>query len=61
MFKVPSESKQGEFVNFRAILLTRCQREFEKDKSSEQLFVEKREEIEKADVSKVDFYLYSAG
>lgn len=30
--KVVSTSKQGEFVNFRAILLTRCQREFENDK-----------------------------
>ena len=27
--KVPSNTKYGEFVNFRAILLTRCQNEFE--------------------------------
>ena len=33
--KVPSTSKPGEFVNFRAILLTRCQKEFEKDKTNE--------------------------
>ena len=52
MFKVPSESKPGESVNFRAVLLTRCQREFEKDKSSEMLFIEKRQEIDKADVSR---------
>ncbi|XP_053379539.1 eukaryotic translation initiation factor 4 gamma 1-like [Mercenaria mercenaria] len=49
MFKVQSESKPGEMVNFRAVLLTRCQREFEKDKSSEALFITKREEIEKAE------------
>ena len=52
MFKVPSESKPGESVNFRAVLLTRCQREFEKDKSSEMMFIEKRQEIEKAAVSR---------
>ena len=33
--KVPSTEKSGEFVNFRAILLTRCQLEFEKDKDAE--------------------------
>jgi len=36
-------------VNFRAVLLTRCQREFEKDKSSEVTFIAKREEIEKTE------------
>ena len=58
LFKVPSESKQGETVNFRAVLLTRCQREFEKDKSSEQLFAEKRQEIEKAEVSYFHFQIF---
>ena len=48
-FKVQSETKPGEFVNFRAVLLTRCQREFEKDKSSEVTFIAKREEIEKTE------------
>ncbi|KAL3861762.1 hypothetical protein ACJMK2_007784 [Sinanodonta woodiana] len=47
MFKVPAESKQGD-VNFRALLLTRCQREFEKANSSEKEFDSKRKEIEKA-------------
>ncbi|KAK3598299.1 hypothetical protein CHS0354_010275 [Potamilus streckersoni] len=47
MFKVPAESKQGD-VNFRALLLTRCQREFEKANSSEKEFDTKRKEIEKA-------------
>ena len=36
-------------MNFRAVLLTRCQREFEKDKSAEAIFVTKRKEIEEAD------------
>ncbi|XP_052211936.1 eukaryotic translation initiation factor 4 gamma 1-like isoform X2 [Dreissena polymorpha] len=49
MFKVQSDSKSNEMVNFRAVLLTRCQREFEKDKSSEAVFVTKREEIEKCE------------
>ncbi|XP_045163531.2 eukaryotic translation initiation factor 4 gamma 3-like [Mercenaria mercenaria] len=48
-FKVQSDSKPGEMVNFRAVLLTRCQREFEKDTSSEALFVTKRKDIEKAE------------
>ena len=52
MFKVPSESKPGESVNFRAVLLTLCQREFEKDKSSEMMFMEKRQEIMKVAVSR---------
>jgi hypothetical protein len=33
--QVFSTEKSGEFVNFRAILLTRCQLEFEKDKDAE--------------------------
>ncbi|XP_052760532.1 eukaryotic translation initiation factor 4 gamma 1-like isoform X2 [Mya arenaria] len=49
MFKVQSETKPGEMVNFRAVLLTRCQREFEKDKSSEAIFVTRREEIAKCE------------
>eukprot|EP00105_Crassostrea_gigas_P039443 XP_019923591.1 PREDICTED: eukaryotic translation initiation factor 4 gamma 3 isoform X6 [Crassostrea gigas] len=35
MIKVASTSKQGEYVNFRAILLTRCQKEFDKDSVKE--------------------------
>ncbi|KAK3602704.1 hypothetical protein CHS0354_017146 [Potamilus streckersoni] len=46
MFKVPAESKKGD-VNFRALLLTRCQREFEKTNSSEKDFDSKRKKIEK--------------
>ncbi|KAL3861765.1 hypothetical protein ACJMK2_007786 [Sinanodonta woodiana] len=50
-FKVPADSKQG-VVNFRALLLTRCQREFEKAISSEKEFDSKRKEIEKATMEK---------
>ncbi|XP_045188996.2 eukaryotic translation initiation factor 4 gamma 1-like isoform X1 [Mercenaria mercenaria] len=32
MLKVPSDSKSGEFVNFRAVLLDRCQKEFSKNR-----------------------------
>ena len=48
-FKVAAENKPREMVNFRAVLLTRCQREFEKDKSSEAIFKEKREKIQAAE------------
>ncbi len=41
-------------VTFRKLLLNRCQREFEKDKSQEADFAQMKEEIEKAEgVSKV--------
>ncbi|XP_065935828.1 eukaryotic translation initiation factor 4 gamma 3 isoform X4 [Magallana gigas] len=45
MIKVASTSKLGEYVNFRAILLTRCQKEFEKDKDSEKEMEERRKVI----------------
>ena len=48
--KVASNTKQGEFVNFRAILLTRCQKEFEKDKDSEKEMEERRKVIDKTQV-----------
>ncbi|XP_069119256.1 LOW QUALITY PROTEIN: eukaryotic translation initiation factor 4 gamma 3-like [Argopecten irradians] len=50
MIKVPSKTKQGEYVNFRAILLTRCQKEFEKDKDTEQEMERRRKEIKEAKV-----------
>ncbi|XP_078338114.1 eukaryotic translation initiation factor 4 gamma 1-like isoform X6 [Crassostrea virginica] len=52
MIKVASNTKQGEFVNFRAILLTRCQKEFEKDKDSEKEMEERRKVIDKTQDSK---------
>ncbi|XP_041377954.1 eukaryotic translation initiation factor 4 gamma 1-like [Gigantopelta aegis] len=49
MLKVPSESKPGESVNFRVILLTRCQREFERDKDDQVIFDKKRKELDEAE------------
>lgn len=48
--KVASTSKQGEYVNFRAILLMRCQEVFEKDKDSEKEMDERRKVIEQTQV-----------
>lgn len=36
-------------MNFRALLLTRCQREFEKDKDTELDMSRRQEEIDKAE------------
>ena len=33
--RVPQEDNPKEFINFRKVLLVRCQTEFEKDKSDE--------------------------
>lgn len=46
MIKVASTSKQGEYVHFRAVLLTRCQKEFEKGKDSEKEIRKRKEVIE---------------
>uniref|UniRef100_A0A4W3H324 Eukaryotic translation initiation factor 4 gamma, 3b n=1 Tax=Callorhinchus milii TaxID=7868 RepID=A0A4W3H324_CALMI len=42
MLKVPMADKPGAWVNFRKLLLNRCQKEFEKDKA-EDIFNEKRQ------------------
>ncbi|KAK6174828.1 hypothetical protein SNE40_013400 [Patella caerulea] len=47
--KVPSDSKPGEKVNFRVILLTKCQREFEKDKDVEIDLEARQKKIDEAD------------
>ncbi|ESO89979.1 hypothetical protein LOTGIDRAFT_124155, partial [Lottia gigantea] len=46
--KVPSDSKPGEMVNFRTILLTNCQKEFMKDNDVESDLEERRKKIEEA-------------
>lgn len=46
--KVPSESAPGTVVNFRAILVTRCQKEFEKDKDNQIEIDKKRKEMNAA-------------
>lgn len=48
LLRVPSATKAGEIVNFRGVLLTRCQKEFEKDTAEEATLSKKRQEIENA-------------
>ena len=57
---MPSTEKSGEFVNFRAILLTRCQLEFEKDKDAEDKIEKLRAAMkEETDVSqKIKYHIY---
>ncbi|XP_071091109.1 eukaryotic translation initiation factor 4 gamma 3-like isoform X2 [Haliotis cracherodii] len=47
--KVPSNSKQGETVSFRVMLLTRCQREFEKVNDAQVDLYRRKKAIEEAD------------
>ncbi|XP_036409955.1 eukaryotic translation initiation factor 4 gamma 1a isoform X2 [Megalops cyprinoides] len=44
--KVPTADKQGVTVNFRKLLLNRCQKEFEKDKDNDEIFEKKQKELE---------------
>ncbi|XP_029308570.1 eukaryotic translation initiation factor 4 gamma 1a isoform X2 [Cottoperca gobio] len=46
--KVPTTDKPGVFVNFRKLLLNRCQKEFEKDQDDDEIFERKQKEIEAA-------------
>ncbi|XP_037644299.1 eukaryotic translation initiation factor 4 gamma 1-like, partial [Sebastes umbrosus] len=46
--KVPTSDKPGVFVNFRKLLLNRCQKEFEKDQDDDEIFEKKQKEIEAA-------------
>uniref|UniRef100_A0A672JBI7 Eukaryotic translation initiation factor 4 gamma, 1a n=1 Tax=Salarias fasciatus TaxID=181472 RepID=A0A672JBI7_SALFA len=44
--KVPTTDKPGVFVNFRKLLLNRCQKEFEKDQDDDEIFETKQKELE---------------
>ncbi|XP_039999691.1 eukaryotic translation initiation factor 4 gamma 1a [Xiphias gladius] len=44
--KVPTSDKPGVFVNFRKLLLNRCQKEFEKDQDDDEIFEKKQKEME---------------
>ncbi|XP_077693205.1 eukaryotic translation initiation factor 4 gamma 3 isoform X12 [Eretmochelys imbricata] len=44
--KVPMADKPGSTVNFRKLLLNRCQKEFEKDKADDDVFEKKQKELE---------------
>ncbi|XP_030077926.1 eukaryotic translation initiation factor 4 gamma 3 isoform X5 [Microcaecilia unicolor] len=46
--KVPMADKPGNTVNFRKLLLNRCQKEFEKDKADDDVFEKKQKELESA-------------
>ncbi|XP_042352934.1 eukaryotic translation initiation factor 4 gamma 1a isoform X2 [Plectropomus leopardus] len=46
--KVPTSDKPGVFVNFRKLLLNRCQKEFEKDQDDDEIFEKKQKEMEAA-------------
>uniref|UniRef100_A0A8C7HRK4 Eukaryotic translation initiation factor 4 gamma 1 n=1 Tax=Oncorhynchus kisutch TaxID=8019 RepID=A0A8C7HRK4_ONCKI len=47
--KVPTTDKPGVTVNFRKLLLNRCQKEFEKDKDDDAIFEKKQEELDSAE------------
>uniref|UniRef100_A0A665UBE5 Eukaryotic translation initiation factor 4 gamma 1 n=1 Tax=Echeneis naucrates TaxID=173247 RepID=A0A665UBE5_ECHNA len=46
--KVQTTDKPGATVNFRKLLLNRCQKEFEKDKDDDEIFEKKQKELEAA-------------
>ncbi|KAL6472010.1 hypothetical protein MHYP_G00206600 [Metynnis hypsauchen] len=46
--KVPTSDKPGVTVNFRKLLLNRCQKEFEKDKDDDEAFEKKQKELDAA-------------
>ncbi|XP_049582920.1 eukaryotic translation initiation factor 4 gamma 1 isoform X2 [Syngnathus scovelli] len=46
--KVEATDKPGDTVNFRKLLLNRCQNEFEKDKDDNVIFEKKQQELEAA-------------
>ncbi|XP_050952468.1 eukaryotic translation initiation factor 4 gamma 3 isoform X7 [Labeo rohita] len=48
MLKVPMTDKPNSTVNFRKLLLNRCQKEFEKDKVDDDAFEKKHRELEAA-------------
>lgn len=56
--KVPTADKPGLFVNFRKLLLNRCQKEFEKDQDDDEIFEKKQKELEAAkEVRNLIFHL----
>uniref|UniRef100_A0A4W4G255 Eukaryotic translation initiation factor 4 gamma, 1a n=1 Tax=Electrophorus electricus TaxID=8005 RepID=A0A4W4G255_ELEEL len=46
--KVRTSDKTGATVNFRKLLLNRCQKEFEKDKDDDEIFEHKQKELDAA-------------
>lgn len=55
--KVPAPDKPGMFVNFRKLLLNRCQKEFEKDQDDDEILEQKQKELDAAkDVRNLTVY-----
>uniref|UniRef100_A0A8C8JZK3 Eukaryotic translation initiation factor 4 gamma 1 n=1 Tax=Oncorhynchus tshawytscha TaxID=74940 RepID=A0A8C8JZK3_ONCTS len=52
--KVPTTDKPGVTVNFRKLLLNRCQKEFEKDKDDDVIFEKKQKELDAAAMEEKD-------
>uniref|UniRef100_A0A4W5PB12 Eukaryotic translation initiation factor 4 gamma 1 n=1 Tax=Hucho hucho TaxID=62062 RepID=A0A4W5PB12_9TELE len=52
--KVPTTDKPGVTVNFRKLLLNRCQKEFEKDKDDDVIFEKKQKELDAAAAEEKD-------
>ena len=46
--KVPTQKDPNEMITFRKLLLNRCQREFERDKTQEVDFANMHQDIENA-------------
>lgn len=60
--KVPTTEKPTVTVNFRKLLLNRCQKEFEKDKDDDEVFEKKQKEMDEAATVRkriASFTLYS--
>lgn len=49
MLRVPSSTNPDQIVNFRSLLITTCQKEFEKDSENEQKILDKRALLKKAE------------
>lgn len=45
---MPTTEKPTVTVNFRKLLLNRCQKEFEKDKDDDEVFEKKQKEMDEA-------------
>lgn len=54
--KVPTSDKPGVFVNFRKLLLNRCQKEFEKDQDDDEIFEKKQKVMEAAKDVRIFFF-----
>lgn len=58
--RVPSSTNPEQNVNFRSLLLTTCQKEFEKDSENEQKILDKKALLKKAEsVSTFKFHIFT--